>query len=128
MKKLTRDETEHGQHYYLASEVDAQPPNTQPTSPRCVGCDLVNGCPEFCKCTPPLPVQPEQEPVAWWNDMSGVIDLNVSGRGKPLYTTPSQRPWVGLTEDELLHIGVATGLERAAAQMIADKLKEKNGD
>jgi len=23
MKKLTRDETEHGQHYYLASEVDA---------------------------------------------------------------------------------------------------------
>ena len=23
MKKLTRDETEHGQHYYLASEVEA---------------------------------------------------------------------------------------------------------
>ena len=34
--------------------------------------------------------QPAQEPVAWWNDMSGVIDLNVSGRGKPLYTTPPQ--------------------------------------
>jgi hypothetical protein len=34
--------------------------------------------------------QPAQEPVAWWNDMSGVIDLNVSGRGKPLYTAPSQ--------------------------------------
>jgi hypothetical protein len=24
MKKLTRDETEHGQNYYLASEVDAR--------------------------------------------------------------------------------------------------------
>jgi len=36
------------------------------------------------------------------------------------------RPWVGLTEDELLHIGVATGLERAAAHMIESKLKEKN--
>ena len=39
---------------------------------------------------------------------------------------PPQREWVGLTEDELLHIGVATGLERAAAQMIEAKLKEKN--
>lgn len=37
-----------------------------------------------------------------------------------------KRPWVGLTEDELLHIGVATGLERAAAQMIEAKLKERN--
>ena len=37
-----------------------------------------------------------------------------------------KREWVGLTEDELLHIGVATGLERAAAQMIEAKLKEKN--
>ena len=37
-----------------------------------------------------------------------------------------KKPWVGLTEDELLHIGVATGLERAAAQMIEAKLKEKN--
>jgi hypothetical protein len=36
------------------------------------------------------------------------------------------RPWVGLTDDELVQIGVATGLERAAAQMIESKLKEKN--
>jgi hypothetical protein len=34
--------------------------------------------------------EPAQKPVAWWNDMGGVIDLNVSGRGKPLYTTPPQ--------------------------------------
>jgi hypothetical protein len=43
-----------------------------------------------------------------------------------LYTSPPQRPWVGLTEDDLLHIGVATGLERAAMEMISNKLKEKN--
>ena len=37
-----------------------------------------------------------------------------------------QREWVGLTDEELLHIGVATGLERAAVEMISNKLKEKN--
>ena len=30
----------------------------------------------------------EQEPVAWWNDTGTHIDLNVSGRGTPLYTHP----------------------------------------
>jgi len=35
--------------------------------------------------------QPEQEPVAWWNDTGTHIDLNVSGRGIPLYTAPPQR-------------------------------------
>jgi len=38
----------------------------------------------------------------------------------------AKRPWVGLTADELVQIGVATGLERAAAEMISNKLKEKN--
>lgn len=42
--------------------------------------------------------QPEQEPVAWMNDMGTHIDLNVSGRGKPLYTTPPQRK--PLTDEE----------------------------
>ena len=32
-----------------------------------------------------------QEPVAWWNDTGTHIDLNVSGRGDPLYTVPPQR-------------------------------------
>ena len=44
--------------------------------------------------------QPEQEPVAWWNDTGTHIDLNVSGRGIPLYTHPPQRTWIGLTRDE----------------------------
>jgi hypothetical protein len=33
----------------------------------------------------------EQEPVAWWNNTGTHIDLNVSGRGTPLYTHPPQR-------------------------------------
>jgi len=36
------------------------------------------------------------------------------------------RPWVGLNEDEIVAIGVATGLGRAAVHMIEHKLKEKN--
>ena len=32
--------------------------------------------------------KPKQEPVAWWNDTGTHIDLNVSGRGTPLYTHP----------------------------------------
>jgi len=43
MKKLTRDETEHGQHYYLASEVDA------------------------ALAQPVQPVQPVQEPFGHWH-------------------------------------------------------------
>jgi hypothetical protein len=35
--------------------------------------------------------QTEQKPVAWWNDTGTHIDLNVSGRGAPLYTAPPQR-------------------------------------
>jgi hypothetical protein len=39
---------------------------------------------------------------------------------------PEPRPWVGLTEDEIVQIGVATGLNRVAVGMIENKLKEKN--
>jgi hypothetical protein len=63
--------------------------------------------------------QPEQEPVAW-----GVFDHNLhdmffteedaqdmarlKGDGsivRPLYTTPPQRTWVGLTDEELSILG-----------------------
>jgi len=46
--------------------------------------------------------QPEQEPVAWINDMGTHLDLNVSGRGMPLYITPPQRK--PLTENEIKHL------------------------
>ena len=45
-----------------------------------------------------------QEPVAWMNDMGTHIDLNVSGRGMPLYTTPQQRTWVGLTDEDIAEV------------------------
>ena len=80
--------------------------------------------------------QPAQEPVAWWNDMGGVIDLNVSGRGKPLYTTPPQRPWIGLTDGEIhrktILAGfnpewtVEIGLVLSIVRNLEAKLKERN--
>lgn len=51
--------------------------------------------------------QPEQEPVAWANsnDLQN-FDMRVRTNGGPLhtvplYTTPPQRPWVGLTDEEI---------------------------
>ena len=54
--------------------------------------------------------QPEQEPLAWMNDMGTHIDLNVSGRGTPLYTTPPQRK--PLTDEMVV----------AAARVLSDRL------
>jgi hypothetical protein len=92
--------------------------------------------------------QPKQEPVAWWNDTGTHIDLNVSGRGIPLYTTPpqqvqesvnincpsclhsfavlpvTQRTWVGLTEDEAFACQGRDYFETYKA--IEARLKEKN--
>ena len=89
--------------------------------------------------------QPAQEPAAWRTfDGEGGYDYraydmnehyaeewnkrnsNHKGWVEALYTTTPQRPWVGLTLDEIVQIGVATGLERAAVDMISNKLKEKN--
>jgi hypothetical protein len=60
--------------------------------------------------------QPVQEPVPW----AGVdFDIN---------TTPPQRPWVGLTDDEVYKIAFALEGEhwRKIADAIEAKLKEKN--
>ena len=61
--------------------------------------------------------------VGWNAALRQAMDYSM-----PPCTTPPEREWVGLTDDELVQIGVATGLERAAAQMIESKLKEKNFD
>ena len=61
--------------------------------------------------------EPEQEPMAY---------LPPTPSPENALYTPPQRTWVSLTEDELVQIGVATGLERAAVEMISNKLKEKN--
>ena len=52
----------------------------------------------------------EQEPVAWWNDTGTHIDLNVSGRGIPLYTTPPQRKPLTFAGQSISEIRLANGL------------------
>jgi hypothetical protein len=87
-------------------------------------------------------LQPEQEPVAW-----GVFEGNLhdmfftqeeaqemaSLKGshaevRPLYTTPPQRTWVGLTDDEIdkTYETQVWDARRSYARAIEAKLKEKN--
>ena len=73
-----------------------------------------------------LVAQSEQEPVAWMNDMGTHIDLNVSGRGTPLYTHPLQRTWVGLTYEEKHEIRYSHMTSAEFIEFIEAKLKEKN--
>ena len=57
--------------------------------------------------------QPEQEPVLFLNN-------------QPLYTTPPQRQWVGLTDEELIELS-ESGLHLWELwKAIEAKLKEKN--
>ena len=67
-----------------------------------------------------------QEPVAWMNDMGTHIDLNVSGRGMPLYTNPPQRAWVGLTDEEAIQMHIDCNSVSELFDAIDAKLKHKN--
>ena len=75
--------------------------------------------------------QPEQEPVAWWIPKAEQFCLPSSDGTRPfakawepLYTTPPQRTWVGLTDDdEIPWDGVDA---KSFAKAIEAKLKEKN--
>ena len=82
--------------------------------------------------------QPEQEPVAWVHHLT-FKNLNSFERSRysttlakkqtdacciPLYTTPPQRTWVGLTEDEAFACKGRDYFE--TYQAIEAKLKEKN--
>jgi hypothetical protein len=83
--------------------------------------------------------QPEQEPVAsYLPEMSipnfsarvalGAPDyIDLRNGWRPLYTTPAQRPWVGLTDEEMSEIA-AQGHQRwkEHAQAIDAALRSKN--
>jgi hypothetical protein len=79
--------------------------------------------------------QPVQEPVAWMCDGEPYavkqMRLSINGGGEhpnqvPLYTAPPQRPWVGLTDEELSELS-ASGLALWALwKAIEAKLKKKN--
>ena len=74
--------------------------------------------------------QNKQEPVAVvrWNDIGHISWRThvMLSDNTPLYTTPPQRTWVGLTNDELSQIE-GTHIGRSFAKAIEAKLKEKNG-
>ena len=83
--------------------------------------------------------QPEQEPVAWMDECGDVLSASVvdgSGlRNIPLYTTPPQRTWVGLTDEEIdkawewAQKSSPHGVTRIEVftKSIEAKLREKNG-
>ena len=80
-------------------------------------------------------VKPEPEPVAVWELQEGGWDtiadadwMETLPVGTKLYTTPPQREWVGLTDEEARELCVANvpyviDMVRA----LEAKLKEKNG-
>jgi hypothetical protein len=77
--------------------------------------------------------QPEQEPVAWLStDSIGERHLCFdkpldNDPVQPLYTTPPQRTWVGLTDEELADcMDVYDVASTDYARAIEAKLKEKN--
>ena len=73
-------------------------------------------------------LEAKDEPVGYFsvNDY-GNWEENESNNGIPLYTTPPQRTWVGLTNDELTDLFYNTNLgqQSAVGQAIA-LLKERN--
>ena len=81
--------------------------------------------------------QSEQEPVAWFSTLpDGRLSIKIVGKPtegnwEPLYTTPPQRTWVGLTDDEIQTtwnsvMDGAVFTRREVYKAIEAKLKEKN--
>jgi hypothetical protein len=86
----------------------------------------------------------EHEPVAWMKEEWYVDDVGLQNTrevlygyevygGKPLYTAPPKREWVGLTDEDLfdyptIQLGVNGCVFDSAtfAKLIESKLKEKN--
>ena len=88
-----------------------------------------------------LEEQEEHEPVAWryvpsdvWGDAIVTQDQKTVelaqryGRPvEPLYTTPPQRTWVGLTWEDANEIAIEHDVRPSTVKAIETKLKEKNG-
>ena len=123
----------------LRRELEAQPaqePVVQPAPGYCKNC-------KDYTIEEPLPAQPAQEPVAWMvytQDGKSVYvtdnptDIQEGQRALPLYTTPPQRTWVELTDDEVMEMmgydkqyGHIPQYARNFVEAISAKLKEKNG-
>lgn len=73
--------------------------------------------------------QPAQEPVAWMksNDTEWSISFFEEDGYVPLYTSPPQSTWVGLTDEQRINISYkADGNECVAVELTEAKLKELN--
>ena len=72
--------------------------------------------------------QPEQEPVGKFAKFTDGIwrEVTDGSAGVPLYTTPPQRTWVGLTDEDISEIVRGTHNTGSFVRAIAAKLKEKN--
>lgn len=100
MKKLTRDETEHGQEYYLAAEVDALLAQPAQEQWKCIG--------PPCKCNA----------------------SNAKQCCYAVFTAPPQREWVGLTPENILALFDEHNLYGSRlvefARAVETKIKDKN--
>ena len=71
-----------------------------------------------------------KEPVAIVDEDGVIVVCNYKYKpGDKLYTTPpaAQRPWVGLTDEDKLHIEIMGGKSDVMlAELVEAKLKEKN--
>ena len=91
--------------------------------------------------------QPEKEPLEYWNAVEGWVKIDevrqhfdsvgcgtiykTAGEGRePLYTTPPQRPWVGLTEEDWGWVankkGTSLDTFDQGAAWAQQRLKERN--
>ena len=72
--------------------------------------------------------QPEQEPVARMDEYGDVLSASIDGNGlrNTLYTTPPQRPWVGLTDDEKQAAYIIVDRWSNCVNFIEKTLRKKN--
>jgi len=97
-------------------------------------CMKMNRCKTKCA---DCPDEPAQEPVAWLtkDKFSNKVDLDAKNAKEttgwsaafPVYTTPQQRPWVGLTHDERYECIHGESVDAwDIAEAVEAKLKELN--
>ena len=78
--------------------------------------------------------QPAQEPVAWLckADKHGLFGLPTADKACkdcfPVYTTPPQRPWVGLSNGEMIELSEMPLGSWDLILEVEAKLKEKNNE
>ena len=139
------DKGNHGMRWQVPLIKALRARLAQPEPAQCDGgqCGIGGYCKECPK------TKPEPEPVAWmykgelwfdgtiWHDQSEVtthkrVAMFKDKNAKLLYTTPPQREWVGLTDEEINILfknslkSIPTGVIWNISRTIEAKLKEKN--